>query len=187
MIQRVLKEISRTNLLISILAIIFGLVLVCVPQQFLVTLGMIVGIYLIVQGIGLIVFGIRARRVYLPFDGTLLGVLSVLLGVLFFMLPVQIAVYIGVALGIWVIVSSINNIKTAIALKGKDAEWVFMLILNILDLLIGVLILLAPTLAATYMTIYVGVGIIVHAVLNLVHMYSIKKNLKELEKIIKER
>ena len=187
MIQRVLKEISRTSLILSVVAIVFGLVLVCVPQQFLITLGVMVGAFLMVQGIGLIIFGIRARRVYLPFDGTLLGVLSVLLGLLFFMLPVQIAVYIGVALGIWVIVSSVNNIKIALAFRGQNASWVPMLAFNIFDLLLGVLVLLAPAVAAAYMTIFIGVGIIVHAVLNLVHMNALKKNWKELENIIKER
>ena len=115
------------------------------------------------------------------------GILSVILGILLAKDPGSIAVYIGVAMGIWIIVSSFEGIRFACALRWTGAPWVLMIIMSIVDIIIGALILYSPVLSSLSITVGIGVVLIVHAVVNIVYMFVIKKNAKDVEKMIVEK
>lgn len=185
--KTIVKNITNYVILVSLLAILLGVVLIAYPGMSLSILGIAVGIYLIVQGIALIALDIQAWRLFIPFEGLLLGILSVILGVLLLKSPESIATFVGIAVGIWIIVSSFNGIKLACALRGTGLPWVLMLIMNILDIVIGGFILYAPVPASLSLTIALGIVLIAHSVINIVDMIVVKKNARDVEKLIKEK
>lgn len=185
--KNIFKNITNSVIVLSILAILLGIVMIVYPGISLMALGITVASYLIVQGITLIILDIKAWRLYIPFDGMLQGILYVIIGILLAMSPEYIAVYIGIFVGFWVIISSFDGIKLASALKRTDAPWVLMIIMNIIDIIVGCIILYTPVLSSISLTVGLGVVVIVHSVINIVNMIMLKKNVKNAEKLIMEK
>ncbi|MBR0277609.1 MAG: DUF308 domain-containing protein, partial [Clostridia bacterium] len=117
-------------------------------------------------------------------EGMLQGILCVILGILLAKNPEYIAVYIGIFMGLWIIVSSFGGIKLASALRGTGAPWIFMIIVNIIDIIIGCLILYSPILSSLSLTIGLGIVLIVHSIINIINMIVAKKNARDVEKLI---
>ena len=185
--KNIFKNITNYVIVLSILAILIGIVMIVYPGLSLVALGITVAAYLIVHGITLIVLDIKAWKLYIPFDGMLQGILYVITGILLAIYPESISLYIGVFVGLWVIISSFNGIKLASALKNTDAPWVLMIIMNIIDIIIGCLILYTPILASISLTVGIGCVIIVHSVINIINMIMVKKNVKDTANLIKQK
>ena len=182
--KAIVKSITNSVIVLSILAVLLGIVLVAYPGISLVVLGIIVASYLIVLGVVLVIVDIKAWRYFIPFNGLLPGILSVILGVLLAKDPGSIAAYIGIVMGLWIIISSFGGIRFAAALRGTGAPWVFMIIMNILDILIGGCILYSPVLSSVSLTMGIGIVLIVHSVINIINMIIVKKDVKDLEQIV---
>ena len=185
--KTIVKNVTNSVILLSVLAVLLGIVLVAYPGISLVALGIAVAVYLIVQGIALVILDIKAWRLYIPFEGLLQGILSILLGVWLAKNPSNIAVYIGIIVGLWIIVSSFSGIKLAFALRWTGAPWILMIVMNIIDILIGCLVLYSPILSSLSLTMGLGIILIVHAVINIIYMFVVKKNAKDVEKLIIEK
>ena len=185
--KTIFNKITNSVIALSVLAILFAVVLIVYPGFSLLALGCVVAVYLIAHGITLIYIGYKARKLYIPYDGAMQGVLYVLLGILLAANPESLAIYIGISVGLWIIVSSINNIKIDVSLKGTGAPWVLMTVLNIIDIIIGVAVLLTPVLSSVSLTVALGCVIIVHSVIHIINMISVKQNVKNLEKAIMEK
>ena len=182
--KAIVKNITNSVILVSVLALLLGIVLIAYPGMSLMVLGVVVAAFLIIQGIALIIVDIKAWRLYIPFEGLLTGILSVLLGVWLAKNPANIAVYIGIVVGLWIIVSGFGGIRLACSLRRTGAPWVLMIILNIIDILIGGLILYSPVLSSLSLTMGLGVILIVHAVVSIIYMFVVKKNARDVEKLI---
>ena len=70
--KKVLKGISTYVIITSILALVLGIVFVAYPFGSLVALDIILGVYLVIQGIVMIILGIRALIKHLPVEGIVL-------------------------------------------------------------------------------------------------------------------
>ena len=182
--KTIFKNITTSVIWLSILAILLGIVLVAYPGISLIALGISVAAYLILHGITLIILDIKAWSLYIPFNGLLQGILCVILGILLAKYPADIAIYIGVAVGLWIIASAFEGIRLASALRGTGAPWVLMIIINIIDVLIGALVIYSPVLSSLSLTMGLGIILIVHSVINIIDMIIVKKNIKDVEKLI---
>ena len=185
--KTIVKKFTNYVILISILAIVLGIVLIAYPGFSLKALGIIVGAYLVVQGIMYIILDIKAWRLFIPFEGMLKGILSLILGILLLKNPETIATYIGLILGIYIIVHSFSGIKLAASLRFTGAPWILMIILNIINIILGGLILYSPVMSALSLTMYIGIVLIIYSVVNIVYMIVVKKNGKDLETLIAEK
>ena len=185
--KNIVKNFTTNAIVLSILAILIGALLLAYPGISLEVLGIVVGAFLIVQGVTLIILDIKAWRLLIPFEGMLKGILSVVLGVILLVVPGFIATYIGVAIGVYMIVFSFGGIKLAAALRGTDAPWVLMIILNILTILLGCCVIWQPEISALSLTMTIGIALIVYSIINIVNMFLIKKDVKDVEKLIAEK
>ena len=179
-----LKKYTLCLILMCIIAIIDGVFMIMYPGISLATLGVMVALLMIVVGALFIYIDVKAWSYDIPFDGLLQGILRIVLGILLLRNPDTMAVYIGVALGIWMIMSSFSGIKLAFALRYTSAPWILLIILNILNILMGVTVLYTPTLSSMALTTAVGMVIIAHAVINIIYIFEIRKNLKEVEQAV---
>ncbi|MBR4727109.1 MAG: DUF308 domain-containing protein, partial [Clostridia bacterium] len=134
--------------------------------------------------LALILLDIKAWRMFVPFRGMLQGILSIVLGFLLAKTPGKLEVFLGIALGIWIIVSAFGGIRLAAALRGTGAPWVLMIIMNIIDILIGGLVLYAPVPSSITLTMCLGIVLIVNSIVNIVEMFVIKRNVKNVEQMI---
>lgn len=180
------KRITTSIICSSILAFIVGLIMVINPGLSLQAIGIIAGIYIIVHGIVLIALDFKFNKLYIPFDSILIGILSIILGIILMVMPNVLSVILGLVLGVWIILSSINIIKMSVAIREAYSGWVWLLILGILDLIAGCIILFNPFVSSISLTMLVGIIIMVHAVISVVDMIIVKKDAKDIEKAIEK-
>lgn len=185
--EAVKQLFNRTTISIvisSIISFIIGLIMVINPNLSLETIGIIVGIYIIVHGVALIILDIKASMYYVPFDGIMSGILSIVIGSLLLAMPKLLATILTIALGIWVIISSVNAIKMVLAIRKEEPNWIIILLLGILDIIAGLVILFNPFASSLSIAMIAGIIIMVHSVINVFDMLVIKKNVKTISKAI---
>ena len=182
--KELFKKTAASIILSSIAAFIIGLVLVVAPGLSLQTIGIIVGLYIIIHGIILICLSFVANVVFVPFFGVISGVLSIILGMMLIAMPGILTTVFAIALGIWIILSSANIISIAFAVRKKYSSWFLLLLLGIVDLVSGIIILFNPFASAISITMLGGIIIMVHSVVTIVDMLIIKKNVKEISQAI---
>ena len=176
--KKLLKTLSTVVIVTSLLSLVFGIVLINYPGMSLVVLDIIVGSYLIVQGIAMIILGIRALIKHIPFEGILSGVLNLILGVLFLENPAGFAQFIGIVLGIWLIVHSISSIRLAVNMRGSGAPWILLVIVNIIGIIAGCSIIYSPIFSSLAYTMALGIVMIVDSIITVIAMIAFKKVLK---------
>lgn len=187
MMKSIIKNFTNSVICLSFLAIVLGIVLMLYPGMSLTALSYVFAAYLVVQGVALIILDIKAWRLYIPFEGMLKGILSVFFGVLLVKNPGAFAIYIGIALGVWIVAFAFSGIKTAFALRYTGAPWLLMILINVFDILFGFVILYSPVRSALSLTMTLGVVLVVHAIVNIFYMFAMKKNAKDVEKLVMEK
>lgn len=178
------NEAINSVILSSVLTLILGLIIVIFPKISIDTLGIIVAIFMIMYGVAFVYLDIKAAQYYIPFDGFISGIVSVLIGILLLCKPAIVSVILTIVIGIWMIVSSINCIKIALKLTKTNLPWVLILILGIIDLLAGIIVLVNPFEATVSLTLFAGIMLMVHSVINIIDMFIIKKDVKEISQAI---
>ena len=185
--KKAFNRITNTTIAMSILAIIIGLVLIFYPAMSLRTLGIVGAVYLVLNGIMMIILEARLSKIYVPFESMMTSILSIVLGIVLFVYPGSASILLTIAFGVWMIVSSINSIKLALFLKRiKDFPSILMIILSVLEIILGILVIVNPFEASITLTLYLGIMLIIHSIFNIIDVIVLKKNVKGKEKIIKE-
>ena len=178
------KRITTSILITSIIAFIIGLIMVIVPNISLQIIGIIVGIFVIVFGIVLIALNFAAHNIYIPFYGIMTGVLSIIVGLILIAMPGILPTVFAIALGIWIILSSVNIINIAITVRKEVSNWYLWLLLGIIDLICGVIVLFNPFASSISVVILGGIVIMIHSAITIIDTIMIKKDAKEVAKAL---
>ena len=181
------KKTTNSIICSSIIAFIIGLIMVISPDMTIKTLGIIMSIYFILHGLVLIILDITSDEYYVPYDSLLSGILSVIVGIVLIGKPDVLATIYTIAIGVWIALSSINSLKMAMALRKEDSPWVLLLLLGIIDLIVGLVVVFNPFGASLSITVFAGIMIIIHSIINIVDMIIIKKNVKAFSKAIEKK
>ena len=171
----------------SFISCIIGFLMVVDPSMSIKTIAIMTALYIILQGIVLIVLDIKASKYYIPFDGMLSGILSIILGIVIMYKTDLFSTLITIIIGLWIALSSVNSIKMAVTLKDEDIPWFLLLLLGIIDLIAGIVVIFNPFEASISITIFVGIMIMVHSIINIVDMLVIRKDVKKISKAIENR
>ena len=181
------NETTNYVIVLSILTFIVGLTMSFFPVESIATIGMIAAIYFIAHGCVLIYLDFKADKYHLPVDGMFSGIISILMGTILLFYPVETQAIFAMVVGIWIILSSINIIKTASKLSKTKLPWGRMLALGILDLILGILVVFNPFGSMISLTLFAGIVIMVHSVINIVDMVIIKKDVKNFSDEFKKK
>lgn len=182
--KELFKKTAASMMWSSIIAFIIGLIMVVAPGMSLQTIGIIVGAYIMIHGIALIVLTFMVHTLYMPFFGIMSGVLSFILGLVLIAMPHVLSTVFAIALGIWIILSSVNIISISIIIRKGYTNWILLFLLGVIDLVSGVIILFNPFAASLSIVILGGIIIMAHSAINIVDMIVIKKNIKEISKAV---
>ena len=187
--KSIVKTITTIAIVFSVLAILVGISLIAYPVASLLVYGIMFGVYLLVEGIMLVVMSIQSRRLNIPFDGLFKGILSIILGIMLLKNANAewMAAYFGLVIGIDIIITGIIGITTSLSFRKAGAPWVLSLIINILSIIFGSMVLYSPIFSALTLTVFSGMLLIVEAILSIILMIILRKNEKEVEKIITEK
>lgn len=178
---------TTTSIIVSsVIAFILGLVMAIIPGVTLQAMSIAIGIFMIIYGVALIVLDFMSHHVYIPFYGIMSGLLSVIAGIVLIAMPNVLTVVFAIALGLWIILSSVNIISVAITVRGKVKNWGWWLLLGIIDLICGIIILFNPFASSISLVVLGGIIIMIHSVITIVDMVMIKNDAKELSKALEE-
>ncbi|MDO4527898.1 MAG: DUF308 domain-containing protein [bacterium] len=182
----IINKITGSIIGSSIAAIVAALILIFAPNLSVATLGITAGILLIAWGLFMVMLEAKISTFIIPFEGMLVGVISIILGIALLSSPAALSIILLYAIGIWIIISSINNLKMAYALKkAEKPAWLKIALLAVLDLVIGTIVILNPFAAALEVTIFIGIMLLIHSILNLVDALMLRKDVKDLEYALK--
>lgn len=182
--KELFQKTTASIIISSIAAFIIGLIMVIVPDLSLQVISIIIGIYIIVHGIVLMILSFSANKYYTPFFGVMSGVLSIILGIILIAMPNVLSTIFVIALGIWIILSSIDIISVAIASRKAIPNWGLLLVFGIIDLIAGLIILFNPFASSISIMIIAGIVVMVHSIVTIIDMIMIKQNAKEIAKAI---
>lgn len=185
--REIFKKTTNSIIASSVVACIVGLIMIVMPNVSIKTIGLIASLYIILHGIVLVVWDIKLSKYYIPFDGMLPGILSIVLGVILIGKPDIISVVFTLAIGVWIAISSINSIKMALALRNENVPWVLLLLFGLIDLILGIIVVFNPFEASISLTVFIGIMIIVHSVIDIIDMIIIKRDVKKFSDAITKR
>lgn len=178
------NKILNTSIFVSILLIIFGIILIAYPTISLRTLEVIIALYLLANGIVTLVFEMTSLKLFSPFENTVGAVIMIVLGIVLLGMPGIASVVLTLALGVWIITQSMNNIKVALFFKDvKNFPSKGLLFLGILDIILGFLVIFNPFEAALSFTLFIGIMLVTHAIVNIINVVTLKKNIKSKKEI----
>lgn len=185
--KEIFNKITFTSITMSIILMIIGFILVVYPGMSLNVFGILAGIYLIVEGIHLIFLDITSRSILIPVDGIIPGVLSIIFGCIVLSMPEVVSSFITIIIGTWIIVTSINSMRLAISLANvKGQGYILLIILSVLEIILGILVLLNPNITSLSVITFIGMMLIIYSTINIIEMIMFKKDVKDIEKIIKK-
>ena len=156
-----------------------GLVMIIWPEISALAVCYIMGILCVAVGIGLLIryFSIGLAGIFFRFD-LILGICSILLGILLFVQPAGALVFLPVALGVYIITSSIFCIQLSTEFRRIGGSWALSLVYGIAGIILGVLLILDPFAGATALMIYAGISLVVISIQSIYLIVCISRAIK---------
>ena len=163
MLEKILKKSSWTDIVVSLIFILFGAMLIVSPESIISIMAILLGAIFIILGVfKLINFYASGKE-----DNYLLatGIVAFIAGIVIMFCGDIIMSVFRILIAIWIIYSGIMNLQTTIIWKEyKSRVWLLTLILSILVIIAGIYILVNS--GAILQT--VGTIIVVYAIVNII-------------------
>ncbi len=181
-----LNKLLTSSIITSLLFLLIGIIIVIYPENSIKVLSTLLAIFLVVNGLYLIVIGADIRNIFfIDFFPT--GILSLVLGILMILYPNTLSIIIPITLGIWFIWISIFKLRLSISLKNIDEPvWILTIITSILSIICGLILIFNPISSSIAITMFTGAIIIIYAISDLIDMIVFKKNVNKIVKHFKK-
>lgn len=177
-----LKNMKISFILAALLSIALGVVLLLWPGITTTVICYAFGAILAVHGLVSIVSFFFSRTGGFAFE-LLLGIVSGALGVLFLVQPQIIISILPVAIGLFIMVDGLVNLKRAFELRRLEyGRWGVTLLLSLVSVGLGLLVLFHPYLAAEALVMVIGGVLIYEGASDLWAIFMVTRLTKELRK-----
>jgi uncharacterized membrane protein HdeD (DUF308 family) len=157
------SEVARAwwlIVIVGLLALIAGVILVTKPSNSLATLAVIVGIFLLIDGLVELVrsfeTGTENRAL-----AAILGVLGIVVGIALIRHPFHGVKAIGLLIGIWLVAAGAIRLVGAIAIPGHR---ILRIVIALFELVVGIVIVSDPHIGYTALAIIVGIWLIISGI-----------------------
>ena len=154
---------------VGLASAVAGVILVTKPSNSLATLAVIVGIFLLIDGIAELVssFGhpSEGRAVAL-----IVGLLGVIVGILLVRHPTHAVTAIGLLIGIWLVASGVLRLLRAGALGG-----LLQAVIAVVEIIVGIVIVGDPHIGYATLAIITGIWLILNGVAMIVLGLAVRK------------
>lgn len=163
MFEKFLKRSSWTDIVISIIFVLFGALLAAKPEETVGAISIILGVVFIAMGVLKLVeyYTSDAREDYL----LSIALIAVIFGVIVLFASDAILSLFRIILGVWIIVAGVMDLQTILVWKKfKSPYWITALLFSILMMFAGLIILINKNILLTTM----GIIVIVYAVLDII-------------------
>ena len=143
-------------LLVGVLSVVAGIILVLKPSHSLSTLAVIVGIFVLIDGLGELIasFGHRVENRGLA---AIVGVLGIVFGILLIRHPSGAVTAIGLLIGIWMVASGIVRLVRALVVATRPVLGV---LVALLEVAVGIVIVSDPHIGYATLAVLIGIWLI---------------------------
>jgi uncharacterized membrane protein HdeD (DUF308 family) len=155
-----LRSVWWLLLLVGLLSAIAGVILITKPSDSLATLAVIVGIFLLIDGIAELVMSLLGSREHRGL-AAILGVLGIVIGIVLIRHPVHGVTAIGLLIGIWLVAAGVIRIFRAVALGFHVG---IRLLLGALEMVVGIVIVSDPHIGYTALAVITGIWLVVSGI-----------------------
>ena len=172
MFEKFLKRSNWTDIIISIIFVIFGVLLVAKPEATVGAISVILGILFIAMGtLKLIEYYTSDTKEDLLLT---VALVAVIFGIVILFASDSVLAFFRVILGIWIIITGVMDLQTILIWKQvKSPYWTVSLVLTILMILAGIIILINQEIVLTA----VGILIIVYGILDIIDRFIFMKKI----------
>ncbi len=163
MLEKFLKRSSWTDIVISIIFLLFGVLLIVKPNETLDAVSVILGIVFISMGVLKLVeyYTSDTKEDYL----LTIALIAVIFGVIILFASDAILSLFRIILGIWIIGAGTMDLQIILSWKQvKSPYWIISLLFSILVMFAGVIILINQNIVLTTL----GIIIVVYAILDII-------------------
>ncbi len=174
MFEKFLKRSSWTDIVISIIFVIFGVLLVARPDATVGAISVILGIVFIAMGVLKLIeyYTSDTKEDWL----LTVALVAVIFGVIVLFASDSVLAFFRVILGIWIIVTGVMDLQTILIWKQvKSPYWTVSLIFTLLMILAGIIILINQQILITAL----GVLIIVYGILDIIDRFIFMKKIND--------
>ena len=179
-LERSVKGFFFRNMFISMFFLVVGLILCFWPTISATFISYIFGTILLANGVSYLLD--NPEKIF-HYDTVLLGMISILMGIIIFVYPEVVSFIVPFSLGIWFIISGILKFEIAkvvnkIGIKG----WGVLIVTSIFTIFAGMFMFLTPKLANVAIVVFSGIFIVFYSVSDIVNYIYLRN---KYEKIIK--
>lgn len=174
------KQFRIWAIVISICMLVLGVLTLIWPKISAVAVCYILGVVCIGAGVYEIVRYFELGFVGLLFQHDLvLGIFSILAGVLLIIHPIGAAAFLPIVAGIYIVMGSIFDIQIAVEMRRMGIKtWIPSLILGIVGAVFAFFLILNPFDGVTALMIYVGVSLIIGSIQSIYTVHCISRAVK---------
>ena len=147
-------------LVMAVASLVAGVIVVAKPSHSLAVLAVVVGIFMVVDGIVELVSSFRLEQGNRAL-AAILGVLGIVIGIILIRHPTHAVNAVGLVIGIWLVAAGVVRLVRAVA------EWtkpVLRSAIACLEILIGVAIVSDPHIGYATLAVLVGIWFILNAI-----------------------
>lgn len=153
-------------LFMGIISLILGAAALLMPAISFATLVALFGAYMLVNGFFYIAAGVGSRRRSESWGWyIIIGIVSILAGIIAFIDPFAAATAMVYLFGFWLLIAGVTTISTAIALRRSIQGEGWYILAGIISILFSILILLNPLAGAITLALLFGINVLINGVL----------------------
>lgn len=169
-------DIFKSLLLKGILMIILGIIMLAFTFSSILAIDYLFGIVLIVLGIQLLTSGSTFLGEYKrTWWVIILGILAIIIGVLAFVFPAVMTLYIVYLIALTSLISGFTDLALAISDKCGLANRALVAISGVLGVILGILFILSPFVGAFVIVQVTGIFLLAFGLLAIVEGFLAKK------------
>ena len=169
----------------AILMVAIGIFLTLFPTLSLEITRWIFIIALISAGLNMITSDLTGKKRGGLISGTVFGSFNLLLGLIILINP-EILNIIPIAIGFYVVISSLTKLRMTLALKEiSNSAFTASILMNIISVVSGIIIIFQPITSTAIAVMLLGIMLIIYGVSDLINIIILKAHVQEFSKKMK--
>lgn len=173
------KLFNISTIITSILSIILGIIIIANPSKTMAFFAILFSITIIIVGIATLynAFIIRyqyskSKIIYYIIE----GIISIVLGIMLLSSYDALKNFIPLLIGFWIALKGVTSIVSALEMKKfNNPRWNIFLFVGIIFLIFAFLIAAFPIIISVYLSLIIGIFLIITGVLLLLYIYYINR------------
>ena len=176
--RKILSEIKKYSIVVIVITAVLGVLLIAMPDKMLAYTALFIGGAFAACGVFALISYISSE--YKSKLTLVLGLISTISGIVICLAYRQIMAIIIFFIGIFLLVGGIVNLVNSFYVAAsRNRSWFLTVALAIASIVLGIVSIVNPFDTQTKIVQFIGIGLIVFAVMDLIAFIQVKKVAKE--------